>query len=109
MEESFQLYPRCIPDDLHDRKNHGVSLFYYNPLILEILESLLSDPEHQIFFPTSDNACGIPEAAMDELLPIKMAYKLTHSDKLDIGTLNREYFPKIGNMIGKTIRIGKVT
>lgn len=50
-----------------------------------------------------------PEAAMDELLPIKMAYKLMHSDKLDIGTLNREYFPKIGNMIGKTIRIGRVT
>ncbi len=46
---------------------------------------------------------------MDELLPIKMAYKLTHSDKLDIGTLNREYFQKIGNMIGKTIRIGRVT
>jgi hypothetical protein len=47
VEESYQLFPRCIPEDLHDRKNnHGLSLFYYNPLILEILESLLTDKEH---------------------------------------------------------------
>ena len=46
VEESYQLFPRCIPEDLHDRKNHGLSLFYYNPLVLEILESLLTEKEH---------------------------------------------------------------
>ncbi len=46
VEESFQLFPRCDPEDLHDRKVHGMALFYYNPLILEILEQLLTEPDH---------------------------------------------------------------
>ena len=98
VEESFQLFPRCDPEDLHDRKVHGMALFYYNPLILEILEQLLTEPDHYTFYPVKDEACGIPQSAMEEeLLPIKVAYKIKNPEKLDIGTLNKEYFTKLGN------------
>jgi hypothetical protein len=33
----------------------------------------------------------------EELLPIKVAYKIKNPEKLDIGTLNKEYFTKLGN------------
>ena len=98
IEESYQLFPMCIPEDLHDRKNnHGLSLFYYNPLVLEILESLMTEKEHQIFFPENDNMCGLTSSNMEEELPIRVAFKVSKSKKMDIGSLNREYFTKLGN------------
>jgi len=109
IEESYQLFPKCNAEDLHDRKGtHGVSLFYYNPLVHDVLEQLLSDPKNLIFYPDSDGTCGIPLSAMEEKPPIRVAFRIVNSDKLDISSLNRQYFERLGKKIGKNIKIGKI-
>lgn len=109
IEESYQLFPKCIAEDLHDRKGtHGISLFYYNPLVHDVLEQLLTDPKNLIFYPDSDNTCGISLSAMEEKPPITVAFRIVNSDKLDISSLNKQFLERLGKKIGKNIKIGKI-
>jgi hypothetical protein len=41
--------------------------------------------------------CGLTSSNMEEQLPIRVAFKVSKSEKMDIGSLNREYFTKLGN------------
>ena len=46
IEESYQLFPKCEAEDIRDRKQgQGISLFYYNPLVIQVLDQLLTDPK----------------------------------------------------------------
>ena len=45
---------------------------------------------------------------MEEKPPIRVAYHLAHAEKLDICQLNKVYFEKLGQQIGKSIKIGKI-
>ena len=44
---SHQYFPLCLPDEVQERKRDGkgISLFYYNPLVLKVLQTLINHPK----------------------------------------------------------------